>query len=96
MLAAVGTADEHPHLASEDDERAVWDRDVAHAADDVRRLESFFLELIDGTLSEEEQNRRGFTFIATDSVPQGPFYTVGWLMASTIERRSGSVRDSTT
>ena len=89
VLAAAGSAEVHPHAMSDSRERAVWDRDVAHAATDVRRLEAFFFGLLDGKLSQEEQTRRGFTFIATDSVPQGAFYTVGWLMASTVERELG-------
>ena len=70
-------------------ERAVWDRHIARAADDTRLLEAFLLDLAANRLSDEEANRRGFRFVATDSVPQGAFYTVGWLMASTVERALG-------
>jgi quinoprotein glucose dehydrogenase len=89
VLAAAGGADVHPHATSDAAERAVWDRDIAQAAADVRRLEAFFVDVLDEKLSPQERTRRGFTFIATDSVPQGAFYTVGWLMASTIERELG-------
>ncbi len=92
VLAAAGGPDAHPHAASDSAERAVWERDLAHAERDVRRMEAFFLELLDGRVPEEQQTPRGMAFIATDSVPQGPFYTVGWLMASTVERRLGRER----
>lgn len=89
VLAAAGSPDIHPHASSSASERAVWDRDVARVADDIRRLESFFLELLEGRLTEEEANRRGFRFVATDSVPQGAFYTVGWFMSAAVERALG-------
>ena len=92
VLAAAGGPDVHPHAASAASERAVWERDLANAERDVRRMEGFFGDLLDGKLSEEEQNRRGMAFVVGDSVPQGPFYTVGWLMASTVERRLGRER----
>jgi putative zinc-dependent peptidase DUF5700 len=92
VLAAAGSPDVHPHLASNAEERRIWDRDVANVAVDLGRLEAFFLDLLDGRLDADSATRRGFTFIATDSVPQGPFYTVGWLMATTVERALGRAR----
>ncbi|HEX6132366.1 MAG TPA: DUF5700 domain-containing putative Zn-dependent protease [Longimicrobiales bacterium] len=89
MLAAAGSADVHPHAASDARERAIWERDIANVTEDMRRMEQFYLQLIDGALTEEEATQRGFGFINTDSVPQGPFYTLGWLMASTIEQVHG-------
>lgn len=92
VLAAAGGPEVHPHATSGAAERAVWERDLANADRDVRRMEGFFLELLEGKLAEEEQSRRGMGFVVGDSVPQGPFYTVGWLMASTVERHFGRER----
>jgi Putative zinc dependent peptidase (DUF5700) len=86
VLAAAGSPDAHPHATRGEKERRLWDRDVANVAVDLRRLEEFFVELLDGKLSEEERTRRGMSFISTHDVPQGPFYTVGWLMSSVVER----------
>ena len=89
MLAGVATPDMHPHAASDSAERAVWDRDYARINQDVVRLEEFFAAVATGTMTEAEQNRRGMGFIATEDVPQGPFYTVGYLMARTVEVQLG-------
>ena len=92
VLAAAGDPGVHPHAVSTAEERAVWDRDFARIAEDLPRLESFFHEVLDGKLAEDERNKRGMSFISTDDVPQGPFYTVGWLMSSVVERELGRKR----
>lgn len=92
MLAAAGDPDVHPHATSRASERAVWDRDYANIAPDMRRMEEFFTDLMTGALTEEEQSKRGYAFVATDSVPQGPFYTVGYFMARAVEKQLGRAR----
>lgn len=86
MLAAAGGPDAHPHEASPPEVRARWDRDVAGFNDSLRDLERFFLDVIEGRLSTDEDVRaKGFTFFGE----QGPWYTVGYVMATTVERRFG-------
>lgn len=92
MLAAAGGPDVDPHAVSDPTERAVWQRDFAKVSEDFRRLESFFEALLDETLTGDERNRQGMSFVATDDVPQGPYYTVGWLMSSVVERELGRRR----
>lgn len=93
VLAAAGSPDVHPHATSDSSERAVWERDYANAGRDLPRLEAFFLAIAEGRMpSEEEQNRLGMSFVNTDSVPQGPYYTVGYLMARTVEKQLGRAR----
>lgn len=92
VLAAAGGPDVHPHATSDSAERAVWERDVALVPRDLARLETFYLDLLEGRLSDEAARERGFTFVATDSVPQGAFYTVGWYMAAVVERELGRER----
>jgi hypothetical protein len=93
MLAAAGGASVHPHAPSDSAERAVWERDLARAAEDMRALERFYGDILDGRLADERAQRAvGMRFFSTDSVPQGAHYTIGWLMASTIEREAGRER----
>jgi hypothetical protein len=89
MLAAAGGPDVDPQAASGATERAAWQRDLAHFDRDVERLGAFFSAIVRGELSDEERRQQGFSFINTDEVPQGAFYTVGWKMAAEIERRKG-------
>lgn len=92
MLAAAGAPDVHPHATSPDSVRAVWDRDFAKTRADMTRLEEFFTAVADSALSEEEAGRQWMQFVATDDVPQGAFYTVGYLMAQTVEQQLGRDR----
>jgi len=92
MLAAAGEPDVHPHATSDSAERGVWDRDVALVPRDLARLETFYFDLLGGRLSDDAARERGFTFVSTDSVPQGAFYTVGWYMAAVVERELGRER----
>jgi hypothetical protein len=93
MLAAAGNPDVHPHATSDAPERQVWERDFAKVKEDLSRLESFFRAILDGELGEEkERNRQGMSFVSTEDVPQGAYYTVGWLMSSVVERELGRER----
>jgi hypothetical protein len=86
MLAAAGGPDVHPHANSSPEDRARWDRDVANFAQDLRTVETFFLDIIDGRLKGEAAiNEKGFSFFGV----QGPWYTVGWKMAVLVERTFG-------
>ena len=88
MLAAAGGADVHPHATSGTEDRARWDRDLARFPEDLRAVEAFLLELVDGRLDEDQGSAKGMDFFGT----QGPWYTVGWRMAETVERRFGRAR----
>jgi hypothetical protein len=85
MLAAAGGPDTHPHVVSPPAERERWDRDMARAGDDLRRLETFFLDVLDGRLAGPAIQDTAMTFFGV----QGPWYTVGWMMAATVERAFG-------
>ena len=90
MLAAAGSPAAHPHATSNAEERAVWERDVARVPADMEQITSFFTDILEGRLYDpDERRRRGFELINSEGVPQGPFYTVGWHVASTIERVLG-------
>ena len=85
MLAAAGGPDVHPHAVSEPSERARWDADMNRADADLRTLDAFFRDILAGRLSGEKADERGFTFFGV----QGPWYTVGYRMAATIELAFG-------
>jgi hypothetical protein len=89
VLAAAGGPDVHPHASSPADAWTVWERDVANFATDVARIERFFRRILDGALTEQEQRTQLFSFINTEDVPQGAFYTAGWKMAALVEREQG-------
>jgi hypothetical protein len=85
MLAAVGSADIHPHAVSLPKDRERWDKDVANFSYDLQTLEKFFLDVDDGKFSEEDERQTAFSFFGI----QGPWYTVGWQMAVVIEKTYG-------
>jgi hypothetical protein len=86
MLAAAGSPDVHPHNVSPADERARWDSDIANFNRDLRALERFFLDIVDGRLTGSDSIRAvASTFYGV----QGPWYTVGYQMAATVEKRFG-------
>jgi hypothetical protein len=89
MLAAAGGPDAHPHAASPPEVRARWDKDVANFNEDLKKVEKFFIDILEKRLTEEAKIREaGFKFFGL----QGPWYTVGWKMAVTIEQTYGRAR----
>jgi putative zinc-dependent peptidase DUF5700 len=86
MLAAAGSPDVHPHASSPPEDRERWDRDMENFNPDLKKVEKFFLDILDGRLKEDDKIREaGFSFFGV----QGPWYTVGYKMAVMIERRYG-------
>lgn len=85
MLAAAGGPDVHPHATSPAADRERWDGDVARTAENLQELEAFFLAILNGELNETAERERAMSFFGV----QGPWYTVGWVMASAIERAFG-------
>ena len=86
MLAAAGDPHINPHASSSETTRATWDHDYANVASDMARLQSFFTNILDGTTSDSAATASGMSFFGP---VQGPWYTVGYLMASTIEQVDG-------
>ena len=85
MLAASGGFYIHPHAVSTAAEKDRWDADVKNFNRDLKTVERFFLDILDGKLTAEEIQKTAFSFFGI----QGPWYTVGWKMAVTIEKRFG-------
>jgi putative zinc-dependent peptidase DUF5700 len=86
MLAAAGSPDVNPHMVDDDSIQRRWERDVAHAPASVAELSSFFADVPDERITTGDSVRgRANSYFGV----QGPWYTVGWLMASTVERELG-------
>lgn len=86
MLAAAGSPDSNAHYESDSASRNQWDRDVANHEANLRLLETFFLDVVEGRVtSPDSVNTLAGQFYGG----QGPWYTVGWKMAVTIEKVFG-------
>jgi hypothetical protein len=92
VLAAAGRPDVDPHAGSDSATRARWDRDVAHFSPDLLRVQRFLLDVSDERVTGDSLQQLGMSFFGV----QGPWYTVGWRMAATIERVYGRQRLITT
>jgi hypothetical protein len=88
MLAAAGGPDVHPHAVSGADERARWDKDVANFDEDFKKVEQFFLDVLENKLTEDQIQKTAFSFFGV----QGPWYTVGWKMSVVIEKTFGRAK----
>jgi hypothetical protein len=86
MLAAAGGPDVDPHAASTPEEHARWDRDMANFDSDLRAVNAFFLDILNGKLANGDAiSEKGSSFFGA----QGPWYTVGYKMAVMVEKRFG-------
>lgn len=89
MLAAAGGPDIHPHAVSTLEERAQWDRDMANFNGDLKRVEKFFIDVLENKLKgQDEIDKEAFSFYGV----QGAWYTVGWKMAVVIEKTYGRAK----
>ena len=89
MLAAAGGPEVHPHASSQSEDRARWDRDLSHLDADLGAVERFLVDILDGRLADE---RQAFAAAAPFWGVQGAWYTLGWRMAASIEKRFGRAR----
>ena len=85
MLAAAGGPNVHPHAVSNMDERARWDKDMANFNEDLKKVEAFFIDVLDNRLTEDQIDKTASSFFGI----QGPWYTVGWEMSVLIEKTYG-------
>ena len=88
MLAAAGGPNVHPHAVSKAEERARWDKDLANFNEDLKKVDSFFAEILTDKLTADQIRDRGFSFFGV----QGPWYTVGWRMSVLIEKTYGRAK----
>lgn len=86
MLAAAGGPDINPHATSAAADRARWNAAVRNFNRDLKAIEEFFLGIVTKRLrTPEDIGDGGTSFYGAE----GPWYTVGWKMAATIEKQFG-------
>jgi putative zinc-dependent peptidase DUF5700 len=86
MLAAAGGPDTHPHAEDDSAARARWDNDMDHFNGDLLALQEFFFDILNGKLvGDEAIRKRADPFWGY----QGAWYTVGYRMATIVEKRFG-------
>jgi len=86
MLAAAGSPSIHPHAVSDPEERERWDASMQGFDQDLELLEGFLTDVLDGQFETQQALFEGaMEFFGI----QGPWYTVGWKMAQTVETRLG-------
>ncbi len=88
MLAAAGGPNAHPHANSSVEDRARWDKDVANFDTDLKKVETFFMDILEGRLNKDEAQKIAASFYGV----QGPWYTVGWQMSVVIEKTMGRAK----
>ena len=86
MLAAAGGPDVDPHAASTAKEHARWEHDMANFNRDLRAVNGFLSDTLSGKFPNRDAiDEKGSSFFGA----QGPWYTVGYKMAVTVEKRFG-------
>jgi hypothetical protein len=87
-LAAAGGPDADPYADESVELRTNWAKDILDYNNLRKTVENFFIEVVDGKLSEKDANKAGFTFFGVQG-RSGQWYTVGWQMGIVIEKTFG-------
>ncbi|WP_353069924.1 DUF5700 domain-containing putative Zn-dependent protease [Tunturibacter empetritectus] len=87
MLAAAGSADRHPHWEDDGVARARWDADMMHFNVDLQSIQQLLMDILDGKLTPDTEIRKRAAPFWGEI--QGGWYTVGYEMASLVEKQYG-------
>jgi hypothetical protein len=85
VLAAAGSPEVAPLADFPERDRVLWDLEAERFAANLDELNQFFLDTIHGDLRNDAVAHEGRIFFGY----RGPWYTVGYRMAVTIERELG-------
>jgi hypothetical protein len=85
VLAAAGSSDVSPMADFPERDRVLWDVETERFGANLADLNQFFLDTIHGDLRNDAVAHEGSIFFGY----RGPWYTVGYRMAVTIERELG-------
>jgi hypothetical protein len=86
MLAAAGGPDVPPTAAEGPDEQRNWQEGMAQFGNEFAELQTFFEQVLTGTLEGQAADRRAAAFFGEI---RGPWYFVGYRMAVIVESRFG-------
>jgi len=86
VLAAAGGPDVPPNQYSQPDVQQNWRRGMRTFNQDLKTVDGFFQQVLDGRLKDDAVNSKASTFFGDI---QGPWYTVGYRMAVLVEKRFG-------
>jgi len=86
VLAAAGGPDVPPNQYSQPDVQQNWEHGMHNFNQDLQTLNEFFLEVLDGRSRGEAADQKAYSFFGDI---QGPWYTVGYKMATLVEKRYG-------
>jgi hypothetical protein len=86
VLAAAGGPDVPPNQYSRPDVQQNWARGMSTFSQDLETLNQFFLDVVKGRLQGEAADQKAYTYFGDI---QGPWYTVGYRMATLVEKRYG-------
>jgi hypothetical protein len=85
VLASAGSPDVPPLAAYTTRDQIAWEVDYDRVDSDLDALDQFFLDVVHGAIRGDAVGHVGSTFFGY----RGPWYTVGYLMATTIEKQLG-------
>jgi hypothetical protein len=85
VLAAAGGPNAPPEGAQTPEVQAAFEQGLAEYDANFHTLERFYLDILDARLTGDAADKRGFEFFGL----VGPWYTVGWKLATTIETTLG-------
>jgi hypothetical protein len=85
VLAAAGSPDAAPLSDYSERDQIDWDLQMERAGAQLQEVNQFFIDTIRGDLRNDAVAHEGSTFFGY----RGPWYTVGYLMAATIEKQLG-------
>jgi hypothetical protein len=88
VLAAAGGPSPNPIAPARKQVRDAWDEGVKNLNRDMAELQRFFLDLLNDKLDAAKAQEKAVTYYGV----QGPWYTVGYHMAVSIEKEFGRER----
>ena len=85
VLASAGSVDAEPYEFSAKPVKDAWKSGIANNAQNMKDLQQFFTDVLDGKLNEDQAAAKASDFYGM----VGPWYTTGWVMATSIEKAFG-------